>query len=82
VQGKTGSGDLDTKNNRLIEADFKKWSRCNDRLVKLRVNVTLGGLVAAVASEHNYDAFVDAFLKDMTILHIDQADESDLLFLT
>jgi len=27
VQGKTSSGDLDTKNNRLIEADFKKWSR-------------------------------------------------------
>jgi len=54
----------------------------NDRLVKLRVNVTLGGLVAAVASEHNYDAFVDAFLKDLAIPHIDQTDESDLLFLT
>ena len=45
-------------------------------------NVTLGDLVAAVASEHNYDSFVDEFLKDITIPHIDQTDESDLLFLT
>jgi len=45
-------------------------------------DVTLGGLVAGIAGEHGYSAYVDDFLKDITIPHIDQTTESDLRLLT
>ena len=40
--------------------------------------VTLGSLVATVASEHGYEARVDPSLADSPIAHVDQVAESDL----
>ena len=40
--------------------------------------VTLGALVAAIASEHGYAARVDPSLAESPIAHVDQVAESDL----
>lgn len=45
-------------------------------------DVTLGGLVEGIAAEHGYSAYVDEFLKEITVPHIDQTAESDLRLLT
>lgn len=45
-------------------------------------NVTLGDIVATIAAEHGYTARCAEALASVAIGHIDQADESDLHFLT
>lgn len=45
-------------------------------------DVTLGDLVSGIAAEHGYSAYVDDFVKDITIPHVDQTAESDLRLLT
>lgn len=45
-------------------------------------NVTLQELVYGIAADHGYDAYVDEWLRDITIPHIDQVAESDLRLLT
>ncbi len=45
-------------------------------------NVTLADIVTTIAREHGYEPRVSAKLASESIAHIDQADESDLHFLT
>jgi len=45
-------------------------------------NATIGAIVATIAGEHGYSPRCAAGLAGETISHIDQADESDLHFLT
>ena len=63
---------------RATAADLRSRSTLKAPRTRSWDEVTLGALVAAIASEHGYAARVDPSLAESPIAHVDQVAESDL----
>jgi phage protein D len=70
IIGKATNTQLRDLNKKIKAPRSRSWHGC-----------TLIGIITTIASEHNFEAVIDEYFKQIYISHLDQTDESDISFL-
>lgn len=70
ITGKATNTQLKDLNKKIKAPRSRSWHGC-----------TLVGIIKTIADEHNFEAVIDEYFKQIYISHLDQTDESDISFL-
>ncbi len=70
ITGKATNTQLKDLNKKIKAPRSRSWHK-----------YTLVGIITTIASEHNFEAVIDEYFKQIYISHLDQTDESDISFL-
>ncbi len=70
ITGKATNTQLKDLNKKIKAPRSRSWHK-----------YTLVGIIKKIAGEHNFEAVIDEYFKQIYISHLDQTDESDISFL-
>ena len=70
ITGKATNTQLKDLNKKIKAPRSRSWHK-----------YTLVGIITKIADEHNFEAVIDEYFKQIYVSHLDQTDESDISFL-